>query len=645
MGGARMTVWICTTMCNFYAPLLGASRLYAYAKKQGFDIRLKDLNQDTYFTLLSRDYLEPVLERASYSIDSVFQNKYVKEDLGSIILNSSNQAVRQLLAKGIMLNNSWYKYIQNIDILKKPMFGLINSKIKADNILYALLSEREFFLSEIERSRQIIDEKFLSLKSDEFIENFNNLLCGKALIDMVHFPAMFDFGLGLQGTAYAPRTGDVLRAVEDEKHNFLIPYYRNKVLPAFREEQPELVGISITCVYEVIPALTLANMIKKVNPDTHVVLGGIFTTQLAERISNNKPLWSMFDSLVLGPGEVAFTELINQVEKKSDFSAVPNLIWKEKGSIKKSEKTHEFDINEACAPEFVSVRPNSGLPLETASGCYWGKCIFCDYPTTGTADLDRAHFKKRVRKMELVLNDIRELKEKYNPIMIAITDSSMHPKRLEAIAEDNLRSGKMVKFSALFRTEKEFKSKEFCLKLKDGGFLGGYVGLESGSQRVNDIINKGIDLNDTETIIKNFHDTDILLHIFSIIGIPGETREDAAMTYNFFKRWHRWLKLDWIIYYLYVLEESPIAKRAAELGVEIMPLPDDYLTNATLYRTESGLSQDESVSLAIGFGEKLKKYWHPLREIMDVESMVLFLLGQSAKGIPPDKIKNTGIKI
>jgi len=632
-------------MCNFYAPLLGAARLYAYTKKQGHNAHLKDFNQDSYFTLLSKDYLEPTLEKTRYATHSVFRNRFLREDLGSIILNSSSNAMRQLVAKGMLMNNSWYKFIDKTKIVKKPLFGIISSKIKADNVLYALLSEKEFVLSEIERSRKILDEGFFSLEPDDFIANFYTLLCGKALIDAAYFPAQLDFGLGFQGTAFIPRTSDILRGVEDERYNFLIPYYRNKVLPSLSKEHPDLVGISITCVYELIPAFTLAHMIKKVDPEIHIVLGGVLATQLAHRIAKNPPLWSLFDSLILGPGEVAFTELIEHIEKKTDLLGVPNIIYKEKDTIRKSGKLHEFDINETCTPEFVSVRPKSGLPLETANGCYWGKCIFCYYPKTGTASHDSKYQKKRVREMELVLNDIRELKDKYDPLAIAITDSSLHPRRMEAIAEENMHSERKVKFTALFRFEKEFKSKAFCRKLVEGGFMGGYVGLESGSQRVNDIINKGVDLGDAEVIIKNFHNTGILLHLFSIVGIPGETREDALMTYRFFKRWHRWLKLDWEIYFLYVLEQSPIAQRAYKLGTEVMPLPEDYLVDLMRYKPETGLSQEEAISLAIGFTEKLKRFTHPLNQIMDIESLTLFLLAQMAKGITPDKVRKIGLKI
>jgi radical SAM superfamily enzyme YgiQ (UPF0313 family) len=637
--------WICTTLCNFYAPLLGAARLYAYEKKQGHDVALKDFNQDAYFTILSRPYLEATLDRTRNSIDYLFRNKLLRGDMGSLLLKSSGDAMRQLVAKAVLHDASWYRYVKNTGFLKRPFYSLVGSRIKPENIVLALLSERDFVLGEIEKSRRRLDEQFFSLDTDVFMQDFQTLLCGKAIVDMAYFPAQIDFGLGFHGTAFAPRTGDILSAVANERHNFMIPYYRNKVIPLVEKERPGLVGISITCVFELIPALTLAYMIKKVDPGIHITLGGVLATQLSQRISVNRPLWDLFDSLVLGPGEVAFSELIDHVDKKADLSQVPNLIYRNNGSIRSSEALHEFDINDACTPEFVDLRPKSGLPLETASGCYWGKCIFCYYPQAGTATRETQYQKKRVRRMELVLDDIRKLRDTYDPLVIAITDSSMHPKRMEAIAEENLKSDRKVKFSALFRLEKEFKSKAFCRKLVEGGFLGGYVGLESGSPRVNNIINKGIDPREAEEIIKNFYATGILLHVFSIVGTPGETREDAVETYEFFKRLHRYLRLEWVIYYLYVLEDSPIVHRAEELGVDATPLPDDYLVTSMRYRTAQGLSQEESASLVLKFEEKLKRYGHPLNSIMDIESMVLFLLGQAARGVPPEKVRKTGIKI
>ncbi|MFC1954458.1 B12-binding domain-containing radical SAM protein [Chloroflexota bacterium] len=571
-------------------------------------------------------------------VEPMRRNKFLREDIGAILLHSSNKALKNLLLKGILSAGPWHSITQAPNIIKQPLFGMLGSKIREDNVVYALLSEKDHVITEVDRAREVIDRRFLELPPDEFLTHFNTVLCGKAVIDAVYFPAQLDFGLGFHGIAYAPRVSDIERAIKDETHNYLIPYYRNKIIPLLREEQPEIVGISITHVSEFIPAFTLAHLIKSEYPEIHICLGGAVLTEVSHRISNNMSLWAFFDSLVLGPGEYAFSQLIEHLETNTELSGVPNLIYKENGSIKKSGQLHEFDINDACTPEYVSVRPKSILPLETSSGCYWGKCIFCYYPKSGTADFNTEYQKKRVRNIELVLEDMGKLKERYNPTYIGITDSSLHPNRIEQIAENNLNNGKANNFSAFIRFEKEFKSLSFCRKLAGGGFLGGQVGLESGSQRVNDIINKGVNLSDAEIIIRNFHRAGILIHIYSMIGLPGETREDSQMTHDFLKRWHRMITLGWQIYPIGILENGPLAERAVEFGLELTPMPNDFLIQVMQHKMDNGLSQGESMALAIRFYEKLKHFMHPANRVMDVESQKVFLLAQKSKTM--NSVKN-----
>jgi radical SAM superfamily enzyme YgiQ (UPF0313 family) len=640
-----MKTWICAPMTNFFVPSLGSARLYAYVKKHGYDVRFQELNQNTYFDLLSREYLEPVLERVQWSADSASRNRFMREDLGSILIHSSGNAMQQLLAKGMLLDKSWYKYVKNMDVVNRPLFSFVDAKITPDKVLYALLSEKDFVLKEIDRSRKILDEGYFSLEPDVFIANYYTLLCGKAIIDAAYYPTQIDLGLGFYGTAFGITAGDIVRSVTDERYNFLIPYYRKKIVPQVKAEQPGVVGISITCLSELVPAFTLAHTIKSVDPGIHIVLGGGLVTEIAYRMAKNPPLWEMFDSLIEGPGEVPFTELIERLEKKADLSGVPNIIYKKNGNIIKGEISHEFDINEACTPEFAAARPKGPLPLETSSACYWGRCVFCYYPQQGTPSYDSKSQKTRTRRIELVLSDMKELKEKYDPVCIGFTDSSLSPKRIEDIADENIRTKNQMKFSALFRMEKTFKSLQFCEKIVAGGFIGGHVGLESGSQKVNDIINKGINLKDVELILKNFHETGILVHIFSIVGMPGETDEDALETFNFFKRLHKWLELGFVVYPLYVLEHSPLAYRAPEFKLKLTALPDEYLAQSMDYRVEGGTSAEKSMATSISYSEQLSRYLHPLNRIIDIESLTMFLIAQKAKGIPPEKVRDTGFKI
>jgi anaerobic magnesium-protoporphyrin IX monomethyl ester cyclase len=624
-----MKSWICSTLTSFLGPMQGPARLYAYIKKQGHAISLKDYNQDAYFTLLSKPYLEQTCERATFMLETLKRNKFLREDTGAILLNSSNQAIRQLLVSGIVMNR-WEALKRMPPIIQKPILNLAGSKVKAENAFYAMLSQKEYVISEIEKARQILFDEFFNLPTSDFIRHFVTLLCGKALIDATFFPAQLDFGLGFHGSAYVPRVNDILRATTDDRHNFLIPYFRDRVIPELEAESPSVVGISITHVSEFIPAFTLARLIKSENPEIHICLGGASLTEVSHRIAKNLPLWDFFDSLVLGPGEQAFDQLIEKIETGRRLSEVPNLIYKTGSSIFESNKRWEFDLNDACTPEYESIRPRSILPLETSSGCYWGKCIFCYYPKEGRADFESECQKPKTRNIELVLDDIAKLRDRYAPIYIGITDSSLSPKRIEQIAENNLQSKNKVNFSAFFRFEQDFKSRIFCEKVVRGGFLGGQVGLESGSQRINNLINKGVDLKQAEDIIKNFRRCGILVHLYSIVGLPSETVEDARLTYEFIKRWHKGLTLGWQIYSIGILERGPLAARASHYGIKTVPLPSDYLIQAMQYQVAEGLSQAQSAALAIAYTEKLKPLMHPLNKIMDSESHKIILLAMKS---------------
>lgn len=604
-----MKIWICTTISSIFGPLQGAARLYAYMKKNGHEVYLKDLNQNSYFTLLSTPNLETTFEKLKNNLDSFTRNISLRKEIGSILYHSSNGNI--------------------VDLLKESG----QKRIKAENIVYDVLESQEFLLSKIDESNKIIDLKFLGLPADEFLKNYCILLCGKALIDAAFFPSQIDFGLGFTGIEYSTKVEDILRSIYDEKHNFLLPFYIKDVVPELKKENPDVVGLSITHTSDIIPALSLARLIKNYDNDIHICLGGATITEIAYRVQKNPALWQYFDSIVLGPGEVVFSQLIENLESNKDLSNVPNLILKKNGEIKKSSKVFEFDINKAVTPEYDRVRPQSVLPLETASGCYWGKCIFCYYPRQGTPEYAGEYNQSRVRDIELVFNDIDFLQKKYSPSFIGITDSSLASTRIIDIVEHNLKQKEKSKFSAFVRFEKDFKSLKLCEKMAEGGFLGVQVGLESGSQKVNDIINKGIKIKDASSIIRNFNRTGILLHLYTLVGIPGEHLEDAYATYNFLKRNHNGIKLGWQVYPLYVLENGPINERAIEYGINSFRLPDDYLSQFMFYQATSGMSQEESQFLAIKFTEDLLRFGNPLLEIMDIESTKIFLLSLKAKGL------------
>ncbi len=609
-----MKIWICSTLTSFFGPTQGAARLNAFLKKQGHSVSLKDFNQDSYFGLLSASNLGRTLYELKYNIDTLARSSYLRENIGSILSNSSRGA---------------------IDLLLEDMVG---AKPVPRDIIYTLLEGAEYVVQKVESARQKLDKHFLTLPADEFLSSYRSLLCGKAIIDAAYFPAQLDMGLGFHGTAFSSSAREILRATSDLRFNFLISYFQNEVRSALVGEQPAVVGISVTHSSEFVPALTLARLVKDTLPEAHICLGGAAVTEIAHRIVKNRPLWDLFDSIVLGPGEVSFSELVEHLDTRRDLATVPNLFYKANGRIKKSDEESLFDINEACTPDFGPVRPGTPLPLETASGCYWGKCIFCYYPRQGTASMDTTMDRRRVRTIDRVLEDIAVLRDKYHPGFIGITDSSLHPSRIEQIAAFNQAGEEKVSFSAFVRFEDAFRSVPFCHKIAEGGFLGGQIGLECGSQRVNDIINKGVDVVNAEEVLRNFRRTGILAHLYTLVGTPGETAEDAATTCSFIEKTRDFLPLGWQVYPLYVLEHGPLNERAKEFGLSTSALPDEYLSQFMVYGVSNGLSQTESTGLSIDFARRLQPYLHPVCDLMDIESQKVFLLAQRARGVFPAQV-------
>jgi hypothetical protein len=611
-----MLTWIVTPFSNIYGPLQGAARLYAFIKYMGHRIKYKDFNQNTFFSLLSKNYLEICIEKLSSTLHTLLRTNYLQSHYNNLLLTSSNYFLPELLQKG------------SIEFTHHDRF-YISKYLKNQSLVFDIIANNGAIINTITTSSNILNTFFFNLKSDVFLNNFAAILCGKALYDAAYFPALLDFGFGFFGIKYGLNIQDIYNATYDEKSNYLIAYFNKDVLPLVYKEQPQIIGLSITHASDMIPAFTLCRLIKSHFSEIHICIGGAAITELSYRLKKNHLLWNFFDSLIIGPGEESFSCLIDHIQNRKNLNKVPNLIYKLRDDIKENSLKHEFNLNKALCPEFPSLRPRNPVMLETASGCYWGKCIFCYYPHIGRNSNNSSV--PKTRDIDLVCKDIAELKKTYNPLYIGFTDSSLHPERLSNILEYNTIHKLHLKFSAFIRFENQFLSKQFCSQIAAQGFLGGQIGLESGSQRINDIIHKGVIVKNAETILKNFYEAGILIHLYTIIGIPGETKNDAEKTFSFIKKLRRYILLGWQIYPFTLMEKGPLAHQTKKFQITMHPIPDNILAQFASYSISQGLSMNESLKLTIEFIGKLKKYFNPLSSIIDVESYKQILFAQKAK--------------
>ena len=628
------------TMQSFYGSPQGPARLYACARQAGMDVTFLNLNHDAYSYLLSTSFLKRKLVEARPELLSVLsRDRFLRRCFGSILLEASAGEIVRLLAEvfgdKMARDASWGA----MPLARRVTRGLARLKLTRERLGLAVIAAGDEIAERVGAAQEDMDRRYFRQDPKDYLRLFRRLLCGKAIVDALHYPAQLDFGFGFWGREWGLEASEVIRATRDERHNYLLPFYRDQVMPVVRHEQPGLVGLSVTHGSEMIPIFTLARMIRDEMPDAHIVIGGAAIADIRDRIAESDCLWTCIDSLVYGPGEKAFPALAQALESGKPLGQVPNLMYRDAGSVRYSERTAAIDPDEVLTPEYVGLRPGAGIALETSSSCYWGKCAFCYYPRQGTSSKEYRSAPCRERSLDLVFEDMRTLKERYSPLFIGLTDSAVRPQRLREIARHSVESGLAVPFTAFVRLESEFASEEFCRKLAEGGFLGGQAGLESAAPRVNALIDKGIDLAKAPVIIRNFHRQGLLLHLYTLVGFPGETVKEAWNTYRFLRAHRDELALDWQVYSLWLLENGPLAENPDAFGLKnVQPVPRDLLVPLCTYEVPEGtMTQADSVKYSFLFEQKLDKYRHPLREIMDVEQYKGFLFFAAAVRRMPAK--------
>ena len=106
-------------------------------------------------------------------------------------------------------------------------------------------------------------------------------------------------------------------------------------------------------------------------------------------------------------------------------------------------------------------------------------------------------------------------------------------------------------------------------KLKAAGCNHVTFGIESGSQRVLNLMNKRYLITDANNVLKNMHEAGIMVTCNFMFGFPGETEEDFKQTLNFIE-----LNKNYITYaypsrtYCTIEQNSYMASNLEEFGIQ-----------------------------------------------------------------------------
>jgi hypothetical protein len=247
-----------------------------------------------------------------------------------------------------------------------------------------------------------------------------------------------------------------------------------------------------------------------------VMGGGIFADQLAVGSTNYEFFLKKtpyIDKVIVGEGELLFLKLL-----KGEFPQSHRVLTQE------ALNGHSLDISSAVVPDFLDFDREyySALPAYTSRSCPF-QCAFCAETVNWG--------KFRQKKASQVITELIRLYETYGSRLFLMCDSILNPIAAD-LAGELVNSDISLYWDGYLRADKQLGEIENTLLLRRGGFYRARLGIESGSARTLELMNKRITPGLIRTSLSNLAHVGIKTSTYWIVGFPGETEEDFLETLN-----------------------------------------------------------------------------------------------------------------
>lgn len=316
---------------------------------------------------------------------------------------------------------------------------------------------------------------------------------------------------------------------------FLFPSLQKEMdalVDRIKDFSPNVVGFSV--FYSgIVVARKIAIELKKQMPDVKIIIGGPFVTR--DRLGATSEFGRGYlDAAVHGEGDVTAVELVDRLVKGKALVGCKGVIHTDPGSgkIVCEPPRASLDLSELPIPDFEDFLPLSNyarkmLPVSMARGCVL-KCTFCEET--------RLWKKYRYKTGRQMFEEIQNLVSRYYVHDFYFCDSLLNGNfnELESFAKHIIDAGLEIRWEGYARLDKRM-TKDFLHLLARAGCRRLAYGLETGSQKLNNLMKKGTSVSMSKEIVRHSHNVGIAPHLQVIVGFPGEEDGDFEQTYSFIK--------------------------------------------------------------------------------------------------------------
>ena len=385
-------------------------------------------------------------------------------------------------------------------------------------------------------------------------------------------------------------------------------------LAAIERHAPTVVLLSVPFPGSAYAAFRIAQTIKAQHPHITTVLGGGFVNTELRQLAEPR-VFDYFDFVTLDAGERPLLALLEHLRgERGQSRLVRTFVRGDDGAVKYVNMM-EADI----AFAEVGTPTWDGLPLDkylslldmlnpmhrlwsdgrwnkltVAHGCYWKKCSFCDVSLDYIGRYEGA-------SAEVLADRIQAIVAETGQTGFHFVDEAAPPKALKALSAELIARNTGISWWGNVRFEKTF-TPELAELMADSGCIAISGGLEVASDRLLQLMKKGVTVDQVARVTKAFADAGILVHAYLMYGFPTQTVQDTVDALEYVRQ----LFLNGCIqsgffHRFTCTVHSPVGLNPEEYGIELPPLPPgDFAKNDRPFIDPTGVDHD-------ALGSALKK--------------------------------------
>ncbi len=390
---------------------------------------------------------------------------------------------------------------------------------------------------------------------------------------------------------------------------------------SIERHQPTLVLLSVPFPGAMYAALRIAQTIKLHYPSIKIGLGGGYVNTELRELTDPR-IFDFVDYITLDSGERPLLALIEHFNGKRSVERLVRTFIRNADNQVRYINWQEPDV----PFEDVGTATWDGLPLNSylslldmlnpmhrlwsdgrwnkltvAHGCYWKKCSFCDVSLDYISRYETASASLLVDRIEAIVAETGQTGFHF-------VDEAAPPKVLKALAEELIRRKVVISWWGNIRFEKTF-TPELCELLAQSGCIAMSGGLEVASDRLLELMKKGVSVEQVAQVTKGFSDAGILVHAYLMYGFPTQTVQETVDSLEYVRQLFENGCIQSGFFHRFTCTvHSPVGQDPQAYGISLQPLPEiSFAKNDVAFIDPSGADHDQ---LGLGLKKAIYNFMH-----------------------------------